>query len=85
MFIHNYIREITCNYYDYRIGAVTFLFATENSKPNLAQFVATLGDKEKAEVNRLQFSTFVQLSITIDSMFCSIFFDSFLMNVIAFL
>ena len=32
------------------LGAVTFLFATENSKPSLAQFVATLGDKEKAEV-----------------------------------
>jgi hypothetical protein len=31
-------------------GAVTFLFATENSKPTLARFVATLGDKEKAEV-----------------------------------
>lgn len=34
-------------------GAVTFLFATENSKPTLARFVATLGDKEKAEVELL--------------------------------
>lgn len=34
----------------FRAGAVTFLFATENSKPTLARFVATLGDKEKAEV-----------------------------------
>ena len=39
------------------LGAVTFLFATENSKPTLSQFVATLGEKEKAEVRTVVCTT----------------------------
>lgn len=40
-----------------KLGAVTFLFATENSKPTLSQFVATLGEKEKAEVRTVVYTT----------------------------
>jgi hypothetical protein len=57
------------------IGALTFLFATENSKPTLSQFVAALGDKEKAEVEVLNcFFAFLLLYSLLFFACCATFF-----------